>query len=41
MMKKLSFRSDTGSTDQYLPLRSSSPTSQLLGKSPVRGRELE
>lgn len=37
----IDFRSDTEKKDKYLALRSSSRASQLLGKGPFRGREME
>jgi len=35
------FRSNAGKKNQYLALRSRSRASQLLGKGPIRGREME
>lgn len=39
--KPMGFRSNTEKKDHYLALRSSSRASQLLGKGPIRGREME
>lgn len=37
----IGFRSNAEKKNQYLALRSRSRASQLLGKGPVRGREME
>lgn len=38
---KIDFRSNAEKKNHYLALRSSSRASQLSGKGPIRGREME